>query len=132
MCVKASFLHDNQVTHPEYQCFFALIIVDQRKIPLNLFTIGDDSLSTHPQMYHQRSVPSRIHLQLHVKGVVLSVSSMHRTQIGMFRPIRMDHTNCLQVAIKTLQFCATIRSITVVFRCSHSRRELFYNKDNDK
>ena len=22
----------------------------------------------------------------------------------MFRPIRMDHTNCLQVAIKTLQF----------------------------
>jgi hypothetical protein len=26
-----------------------------------------------------------------------------RTQIGMFRPIRMDHTNCLQVAIKTLQ-----------------------------
>jgi hypothetical protein len=29
---------------------------------------------------------------------------MIRTQIGMFRPIRMDHTNCLQVAIKTLQF----------------------------
>ena len=27
---------------------------------------------------------------------------MLRTQIGMFRPIRMDHTNCLQVAIKTL------------------------------
>jgi len=26
-----------------------------------------------------------------------------RTQIGMFRPIRMDHTNCLQVAIKTIQ-----------------------------
>jgi hypothetical protein len=24
-----------------------------------------------------------------------------RTQIGMFRPIRLDHTNCLQVAIKT-------------------------------
>ncbi len=22
-------------------------------------------------------------------------------QIGMFRPIRLDHTNCLQVAIKT-------------------------------
>ena len=32
----------------------------------------------------------------------------HRTQIGMFRPIRMDHTNCLQVAIKTLQFNSTI------------------------
>ncbi len=28
----------------------------------------------------------------------------HRTQIGMFRPIRMVHTNCLQVAIKTLQY----------------------------
>jgi hypothetical protein len=25
-----------------------------------------------------------------------------RTQIGMFRSIRMDHTNCLQVSIKTL------------------------------
>jgi hypothetical protein len=25
-----------------------------------------------------------------------------RTQIGMFRPIRMDHTNCLQVAIKSI------------------------------
>jgi hypothetical protein len=24
-----------------------------------------------------------------------------RIQIGMFRPIRLDHTNCLQVAIKT-------------------------------
>jgi hypothetical protein len=24
-----------------------------------------------------------------------------RIQIGMFRPIRVDHTNCLQVAIKT-------------------------------
>jgi hypothetical protein len=29
--------------------------------------------------------------------------TLKRTQIGMFRPIRMDHTNCLQVAIKTLQ-----------------------------
>jgi hypothetical protein len=36
----------------------------------------------------------------------------HRTQIGMFRPIRMDHTNCLQVAIKTLQFnCQGLRVI---------------------
>jgi hypothetical protein len=26
----------------------------------------------------------------------------------MFRPIRMDHTNCLQVAIKTLQFNYTL------------------------
>jgi hypothetical protein len=30
-----------------------------------------------------------------------------RTQIGMFRPIRMDHTNCLQVAIKSIQFNST-------------------------
>ena len=35
----------------------------------------------------------------------------HRTQIGMFRPIRMDHTNCLQVAIKTLQFNKWFRRI---------------------
>jgi hypothetical protein len=34
----------------------------------------------------------------------------HRTQIDMFRPIRMDHTNCLQVAIKTLQFMVFFRN----------------------
>ena len=28
----------------------------------------------------------------------------HRIQIGMFRPIRVDHTNCLQVDIKTHSF----------------------------
>ncbi len=28
----------------------------------------------------------------------------HRIQIGMFRPIRLDHTNCLQVVIKTHSF----------------------------
>ena len=28
----------------------------------------------------------------------------HRIQIVMFRPIRVDHTNCLQVAIKTHSF----------------------------
>jgi hypothetical protein len=30
--------------------------------------------------------------------------AFRRTQISMFRPIRMDHTNCLQVAIKSIQF----------------------------
>ena len=30
-----------------------------------------------------------------------------RFQIGMFRPIRLDHTNCLQVAIKTHSFIET-------------------------
>ncbi len=28
-----------------------------------------------------------------------------RIQIGMFRTIRFDHTNCLQVAIKTQSIC---------------------------
>jgi hypothetical protein len=28
----------------------------------------------------------------------------HRIQTGMFRPIRVEHTNCLQVAIKTHSF----------------------------
>ncbi len=34
----------------------------------------------------------------------------HRIQIGMFRPIRVDHTNCLQVAIKTHSFIITLVS----------------------
>jgi hypothetical protein len=33
----------------------------------------------------------------------------HRIQIGMFRPIRVDHTNCLQVAIKTHSCSSTTR-----------------------
>jgi hypothetical protein len=41
----------------------------------------------------------------------------HRTQIGMFRPIRMDHTNCLQVAIKTLQFNQTTFTIYFYYLC---------------
>jgi hypothetical protein len=36
----------------------------------------------------------------------------HRIQIGMFRPIRLDHTNCLQVAIKT-------HSFILIFLMSH-------------
>ena len=32
----------------------------------------------------------------------------HRIQIGMFRPIRVDHTNCLQVDIKTHSFIRCI------------------------
>ena len=31
----------------------------------------------------------------------------HRIQIGMFRSIRVDHTNCLQVIIKTHSFLVT-------------------------
>ncbi len=40
----------------------------------------------------------------------------HRIQIGMFRPIRVDHTNCLQVAIKThsfVQYPGTVHLETV-------------------
>ncbi len=31
----------------------------------------------------------------------------HRIQMDMFRPIRVDHTNCLQVVIKTHSFTKT-------------------------
>jgi hypothetical protein len=40
----------------------------------------------------------------------------HWTQIDMFRPIRMDHTNCLQVAIKTLQLCPSLGTDTSTSR----------------
>jgi hypothetical protein len=32
---------------------------------------------------------------------------------NMFRPIRMDHTNCLQVAIKSIQFNLTFHFISI-------------------
>jgi hypothetical protein len=37
---------------------------------------------------------------------------------GMFRPIRMDHTNCLQVAIKTLQFNTSIGDLPLIITIS--------------
>ena len=79
MRAKASFFHDNQVPHPKYQCFCAVISVGLRKaraneVPLCFRCVA--SLRTHPHMYHQSSAPSRIHSQLHVKGAVL-LSSMH-------------------------------------------------------
>ena len=84
MRVKASFLHDNQVPHPKYQYFCAVISVRLRKARANEVPLCfrcADSLRTHPDMYHQRSVPSRIHWQLHVKGAVL-LSSMHCATIA--------------------------------------------------
>jgi hypothetical protein len=79
MCTKVSFLHDNQVPYPKYQCFSALISVRLRKVranevPLCFRCVA--SLRTHPHMYHQRSEPSRIHLSLNVQGVV-RLSSIH-------------------------------------------------------
>ncbi len=41
----------------------------------------------------------------------------HRIQIGMFRPIRVDHTNCLQVVIKT-------HSSSNVLRCKLTTNNL--------
>jgi hypothetical protein len=81
MCAKASFFHDNQVPHPKYQWFCAVISVRIRKARSNEFPLCFrcvTSLCTHPHMYHQRSTPSRIHWELHVKGAVL-LSSIHCT-----------------------------------------------------
>jgi hypothetical protein len=61
----------------------------------------------------------------------------NKTQIVMFRPIRMDHTNCLQVAIKTLQFqfhraryllCLRLHSefIRLLFLQTHRETDRFF------
>ncbi len=42
----------------------------------------------------------------------------YRIQIGMFRPIRVDHTNCLQVAIKTHSFVGNFVLAFIVKICS--------------
>jgi hypothetical protein len=79
MCAKVSFLHENQVPHPKYQCFCAVISARLRKARANEVPLCfrfAASLRTHPHMYHQRYAPSRIQWQLHVKGAVL-LSSMH-------------------------------------------------------
>ncbi len=40
----------------------------------------------------------------------------YKIQIGMFRPIRVDHTNCLQVTIKTHSFIVATSSFNIVFQ----------------
>ena len=73
MRAKASFLHDNQVPHPKYQCFCAVISARLRKARANEVPLCfrcAASLRTHPHMYLQRSGTSRIHWQLHVKCAV--------------------------------------------------------------
>ncbi len=79
MRAKASYLHDNHVPHPTYQCFCAVISVRLRKAGANEVPLCfrcATSLRTHPHMYHQRSALSCIYWQPHVKGAVL-LSSMH-------------------------------------------------------
>jgi hypothetical protein len=39
-----------------------------------------------------------------------------RIQIGMFRPIRVDHTNCLQVVIKTYDYCWMLLEVRIFQR----------------
>jgi hypothetical protein len=46
----------------------------------------------------------------------LILGGKNRIQIGIFRPIRVDHTNCLQVAIKTHSFILKKRSMKVAYR----------------
>jgi len=48
----------------------------------------------------------------------LAAEFFKATQIGMFRAIRMDHTNCLQLAIKTLQFNSIGFRVAFVQKCS--------------
>jgi hypothetical protein len=40
----------------------------------------------------------------------------HRIQIGMFRSIRVDHTNCLQLAIKTHSFTTGVKGVNFYVR----------------
>ncbi len=44
---------------------------------------------------------------------------IHRIQIDMFRPIRLDHTNCLQVVIKTHHYLGGILFLRL--KVSHLR-----------
>ncbi len=43
-------------------------------------------------------------LVLELEHLKIETRLITGTQIGMFRTIRLDHTNCLQVAIKTHSF----------------------------
>ena len=50
-----------------------------------------------------------------------------RIQIGMFRPIRLDHTNCLQVAIKTQSILNFSQKLMVFWTPSRTASLLLIN-----
>ena len=84
MCVKASFLDDNLEQQPKYECFSVLITVRTRKARANQVACCfwcAPPMRTHCHMYHYRSSPSCIHLQLHVKGSVLLFSRHRETMV---------------------------------------------------
>ena len=62
-----------------------------------------DTIPTERNLVFDCSIPSTIIYTENVQDTWVRVCGSRvcrRTQIGMFRPIRMDHTNCLQVVIK--------------------------------
>ena len=84
MCVKASFLDDNLEQQAKYEWFSALVTVRTRKARTNQVAYCfwcALPLRTHRHMYHYRSAPSCIQLQMHVKGSV-RLFSRHRETIA--------------------------------------------------
>ncbi len=51
----------------------------------------------------------------------------HRIQIGMFPPIRVDHTNCLKVSIKTHSFIDRSLNETAVDKIRKYRADYYNN-----
>jgi hypothetical protein len=97
--------------------------------------------------FHFLRVEFSDHLRSKIGNMLTKVSSLRITlnidSIGMFRPIRVDHTNCLRVAIKTHSFRRYTYSVTIshspitlanlssinlvfIFRCSSSPRNPVY------
>ncbi len=70
---KTSLLHDNQEQYAKCDCFSDLMSVRSEKARTEQVVLCFRCavpLRTHPPTYDHRSVPSCIHLQLHVKGSV--------------------------------------------------------------
>jgi hypothetical protein len=157
MRAKASFFHDNQVPHPKYQYFCAVMSARLRKSRANEVPLCfrcSASLRGHPHMYHQRSVPSRIHWQLHVKGAVscppYTVQPCRKSLRKSFVIHWFERSTvwCWLLVLKMSSSAAAhahkswpswlwrhnpsppphfSKSIVAAFRCSNSRRKLFEN-----
>ena len=107
MCVKASFLDDNLEQQAKYEWFSALVTVRTRKARTNQVAYCfwcALPLRTHRHMYHYRSAPSCIHLQMHVKGSV-RLFSRHRetiakiSQESLVMPLFVRCTVCYSVLV---------------------------------
>jgi hypothetical protein len=89
-------------------------------VEINTARVGADTrgegLEVVDSVEHFLCSEEKVSTKAHGRGIQYNL-----IQIGMSRPIRVDHTNCLQVAIKTHSFQDYVLQLTRAQRTQYMR-----------